>query len=127
MSIGTQHHELSQGRILATYNGVGVAIFCPYVYKLYAGDGEVLYIGYTELLTMRLHEHRRTKPWFPLVKKIRVRMFHGGKAGHKAAMRYERAEILRLRPPGNSLSKWDMKNREAREEMSRKREALFYS
>ena len=45
------------------------------LYRLYAEDGTLLYVGITNSLKARFTEHRKGKPWWPLVARKTV-MWH---------------------------------------------------
>jgi predicted GIY-YIG superfamily endonuclease len=63
------------------------------VYFLYSGD-ELLYVGCTNNLDMRLRDHWRQKPWMASVDRIELQTYNT----RKAAGRAEHDFIRSLRP-----------------------------
>lgn len=70
-----------------------------YVYRLHGAGGEVIYVGRSVDVALRIRKHNSfpRKPWIEDVRS--VSMF--GPLSRDEAIAAERREISRLQPPGN--------------------------
>ncbi len=67
------------------------------VYRLYDGAEELLYVGSTSALKLRVQAHR-CKPWGKRITRVEYEMFDGA----WSAVEYERRLIYTLDPPFNT-------------------------
>ena len=67
------------------------------VYRCWAADGRLLYIGMSMGVAHRLSEHRRTAAWFPEVAKVTTQTYQS----RDEAMTAERIAIQHERPIHN--------------------------
>lgn len=67
------------------------------LYRLRAADDELLYVGVTDDLDRRIAQHRRVKPWWPLVASVEAEAF----ARRPDAFAAERVAIARELPRFN--------------------------
>lgn len=70
------------------------------LYRLYAADGTLLYIGVTDKLSRRFWQHRREKRWWPEVDGMRLAWYDN----HAEAEEAERAAIRGEEPVHNIRS-----------------------
>jgi len=68
-----------------------------YVYRFFAANGALLYVGYTKNLAHRFHGHKTTKSWWHEVASVEVRLFDDS----TAALQHERHAIRTERPHHN--------------------------
>lgn len=70
-----------------------------FVYRVYAEDGELLYVGSTGCVQTRLNDHAvQRQPWFPLAHRVEVEQL----STRQAARDVERAAIIAEKPIGNT-------------------------
>lgn len=69
------------------------------VYRLFNGEGELLYVGVTSAAGVRFATHAREKPWWPEVARIDVERF----PGRQEALRAEGEAILAGNPRHNAF------------------------
>ncbi len=67
------------------------------LYRFFDGEGRLLYIGITGDAAVRWSNHRRDRPWWPLMRRIEIEP-HATRADVEAA---ERAAIIAERPAFN--------------------------
>jgi hypothetical protein len=67
------------------------------LYRLYDGNHVLLYIGATECLARRLHQHKKTQPWWENVAHMEVQEF----ASNSMAYDHERTAIIEEKPLHN--------------------------
>lgn len=68
-----------------------------YVYRLYAADGFLLYVGCSWNVYQRLGDHAVNKPWFERVARVEIDEY----PTEVEARTVEREMIRREQPPGN--------------------------
>ena len=68
-----------------------------FVYRCFAGDGRLLYIGFTAQLGTRMAGHKRSSPWWPEVAKVTRQEF----TSEPAALAAERLAIQSEHPAYN--------------------------
>jgi predicted GIY-YIG superfamily endonuclease len=76
------------------------------VYRAFDRDGRLLYVGCTIDLFCRMREHRKSKPWYPLVDYWSVSEypnFHAARSAELAAIRTEGAMHT---PVPNGPKRW---------------------
>lgn len=71
----------------------------PVIYRCYAADSELLYIGCTAHWRARRLSHERLTPWWPLVADIRFQTFRSAPEAWKA----ERVAIWNENPSRNKM------------------------
>lgn len=76
-----------------------------YVYRIFAEDGLLLYIGSTLDLPTRLQRHSYGAKWFPLAHRVELEEFES----REAALVAEREAVRRENPAGNA--KWTKRHR----------------
>lgn len=64
----------------------------PVVYRCYAADGRLLYIGTTQDIVTRLKSHRSTSPWFAEVARTVVKLASDRLSGFRMEVEAIRAE-----------------------------------
>jgi predicted GIY-YIG superfamily endonuclease len=70
------------------------------LYRLYATDGTLLYVGVTDKLSVRFYSHSREKRWWPEVAGMRIAWY----PNHAEAEEAERAAICSEDPVHNVRS-----------------------
>ncbi|MBT2453314.1 hypothetical protein [Streptomyces sp. ISL-86] len=65
----------------------------PYLYRYYDADRQPLYIGISSCFAVRLAQHRKTSPWWPLAEYVAISVYATPEAAaeaEKAALRNEK-------------------------------------
>ncbi len=76
-----------------------------YVYRVYAEDGLLLYIGSSNDVPLRLENHSRQAHWFPLAYRATLEMF----PSRESAVDAERKAVKEEKPVGNGT--WTHRHR----------------
>ena len=76
-----------------------------YVYRVYAEDETLIYIGSTNNVATRISDHAGNADWFHLAHRVDIET-HATRSGARAA---EKAAVLAERPLGNV--KWTCRDR----------------
>jgi len=86
-------------RVLEFPEGLAETASACFVYRLYAADGTLLYVGSTGNLLGRLGSHAADKIWASRVVSVRVEAF----TERDAALQAEREAVRREKPAQNSV------------------------
>lgn len=84
------------------------------LYRHFAGDGQLLYVGVSLNAIRRLVEHREASGWFGGVRRVEIEVF----ASREEVLRAERAAIKRERP------QYNVQHRESDPPPKKKRQVL---
>jgi DNA-directed RNA polymerase specialized sigma24 family protein len=93
-----------------------------FVYRAYASDGRLLYVGVTRNVRLRIGQHAATKPWWKDVADVHVDMF----PSHREALAAEGKAIREELPANNVALVAPQKKRRRKLPRSRRTEAATY-